>query len=302
MTQSSLLPPLIDVTVVITTLGSPDLSKTLDCIRRSSVSVKSIFICIPDRLRHLVDAFADSTVSIVPSAAQGQVLQRLAGFNIVCTSLVLQIDDDIIFSADVIKTTYEAALLLGPGFSVGGCIDRNDEFIHKTSITSNKLKFFRRLFLWLIAGAPMEDSKRIGKFSKQTWCQLVPSGYDSKSYLPVDLLSGGFCMSWASELVLHNYYPFPGKAYKEDLLHSIERTKKGIQHIVLPYVIIHTKEHVSTIFSFNDFSREFSADRWIGIKLGSRPWSLRLHLYILLEIFYGIYRRFRIRRRHANVL
>lgn len=296
MCSSSASP--VDLTIVITTLGGHELPKTLECIRRSSVSVSSILLCIPVHLSHLVEAFADSTVSIVTTVAQGQVLQRIAGFNLVSTSLVLQIDDDIIFTTDVIKKTYDAALSFGPGFAIGGCIDRNDDFIYKTSITSNKLKFFRRLFLYLLARAPMEDSKRIGKFSNKTWCQLVPPGYNKSAHIPVDLLPGGFCMSWTSELVLYNYYPFPGKAYKEDLLHSLERTKKGIQHIVLPYIILHTDESVSTVFSIKDFLREFSADRWIGIKVGSSPWSFRLHLYIFLEILYGIYRRYRIRRQH----
>lgn len=287
----------IDLTVVITTLGGDKLSGTLECLKKSTVRVSKIFLCIPHEFEQRVWQYGSlDSVVIIPTNEKGQVVQRIAGFKSVTTRLVLQLDDDIYFEPDSVERIYQAALELGPGHAVGGTINRKDDILGRSNRVVNFFKLVRRRLLKLLAEAPVADIERSGRYSKFTWCQPVRCDPFSKDAVFVDFLPGGFCVSWRSDLVLENYFPIKGKAYKEDLLHSFERSKKGIKHAVLPSVIITTEEDQSPL-SYKDFISEFRANRMIGIRLGCHSLSPRLYLYIILEIAFGAYRRSRLRRR-----
>ena len=283
----------VDLTVVITTLGDDSLTDTLACVKRSTVLPRHIFLCVPRQFAHLVIRHEDDITSIVPTSEMGQVQQRLSGFKNVKTEMVLQLDDDIYFEADSIEKIYLTSLKLGSGFVVGGTIDRRDAFVRESWGNIDFLVKLRRKCLNVLADAPTGDSCRAGRYSKFTWFKLVEPNPTFEGYVFSDIVPGGFCMSWVSDLVLENYYPLNGKAYKEDLVNSCERTKRGIRHVIVPSVVICSEENTS--FSFSSARSHFIANHWIGIYLGCSRYSLRLHIYIILEVLYDVYRRARIR-------
>ena len=69
-----------EVSVVIATLGSQDLGKTISSLRSGSLPPKEILICIPEKEASNVKILQSDEVKVVVTVCRGQVAQRVEGF------------------------------------------------------------------------------------------------------------------------------------------------------------------------------------------------------------------------------
>jgi hypothetical protein len=85
--------------------------------------------------------------------------------------------------------------------------------------------FFRKLWNLLLDGRFNIPPGTITKAGVQLWPPFVS---DQNTFAESEWLPGGCVMHLKQNLHLTDYYPFIGKAYGEDVIHSILLRKKGL--------------------------------------------------------------------------
>lgn len=202
------------VSVVIATLGSPSLHKTLSSLRRGTLPPSEILICIPESEVENVKSLLADDISIVVTTCRGQVAQRVEGFKRVKCNFVLQLDDDIIVSDNLIECFVNVLKnnlrsVVAPGYFdlySGYSLYRksNSEFLYKIYYRLLHSKNFH------YEGLVTDAGLNIG----------VDTTISNQYIIEVDWLPGGCLMHRKENLIIKNYFPFRGKAYCEDLIHS----------------------------------------------------------------------------------
>jgi glycosyltransferase involved in cell wall biosynthesis len=213
------------VSVVIATLGGAALARTIEQLNRGTVVPAEILICIPEAEASRVSSLNVANVRVVVTPCRGQVAQRAYGFSQVTSPWVLQVDDDIFLEPDCLEK------LLGclTGLRLAAVGPTMVDF--QTGQPSRFMRpragsFANRLLFRVVNGA---DGYQPGRISKSGVNMALAD--DGRPPYEVDWLPGG-CMLHAREnLVLKAFYPFPGKAYSEDLFHGALLHQRGVRLI-----------------------------------------------------------------------
>ena len=278
----------VDVSVVIPSLGGPSLTETINSLNAGSVLPYEILICIPDGYSLKITAWP-SNVKVLFCPVKGQVAQRNYGFSHAKSAYVMQLDDDMILSFDCLKNLFSTI------------IDRNDPVAVAPLLVNKKnnqescaekqaISLGKRIYYWLANG---HRGYQPGQIMLSGFA-LSPSRHEKKQIgknatLTVGWLSGGCILHKKTNLVLENYYPFKGKAYCEDLIHSHLMKKNGVG------LLVNLKAECKTEFflifqdSFKNFiqniKRDFEARRY-ALKLSGR---LNWRFYLIYFIFFASY-------------
>ena len=215
----------MNVSVVIATLGGPSLKKAILHLNNGTVVPKEILICIPESYsNNLIELEYPNTI-ICKTKVSGQVEQRTYGFNIVNYHYVLQIDDDVFLSKNCLRELID---VIGHHENRSACptlldvvTNKPTEFLSSPSANSN---YFDKFIFWIINGKKGYQSGKISKAG----LNMAHSINNTDNY-EVDWLPGGCALHIKQNLVLNNYYPYEGKAFSEDVLHSFILKKNGIK-------------------------------------------------------------------------
>jgi len=215
------------ISVVIPSLGG-DLSNTFTSINSGSVIPDEIIVCLPNKNHSIVSPHNSyKNISIVYSDAYGQVKQRIYGFNIAKGDYVLQLDDDIIVSIDCLKDLVNSMIKAGGNVSVSPCwynvVDNKP--LHQ----SKNKGIFMLFYYWIING---RDGYKSGKISLAGTNFGVNPNDINENKVYVDWQPGGCILHKKKNIILNNYYPFSGKAYCEDIVHSFLLSQSGVSLIV----------------------------------------------------------------------
>lgn len=246
------------VSVVIPTLGGPTLSNTIEQLNRGTLIPSEILICIPEALAHKVSHFSYANIKIIKTSFGGQVRQRAYGFQLITEQYVLQLDDDLELHETCLQTLVEC---IGSKSNVSVSPTLLDRFTHKPSSYMKKPDsssgFFYKLLLWIVNG---KDGYQPGVISK-AGVNMAYSAEAIEDY-EVEWLPGGCSLHTKANLVLENYYPYPGKAFAEDIFQSAILRKKGIRLYHCPQAVCSLDnsssqaEGISSLFKiFFSFSR-----------------------------------------------
>jgi hypothetical protein len=221
---------------------------------------------------------------------KGQVAQRSYGFSHAKSAYVMQLDDDMILSFDCLKNLFSTI------------IDRNDPVAVAPLLVNKKnnqescaekqaISLGKRIYYWLANG---HRGYQPGQIMLSGFA-LSPSRYEKKQIgknatLTVGWLSGGCILHKKTNLVLEDYYPFKGKAYCEDLIHSHLMKKNGVDLLV--NLTAECKTEFFSLFqdSFKNFiqnaKRDFVA-RHYALKLNERlNWRFYLIYFILVTSYF----------------
>ena len=217
------------VSVVIPSLGGEWVDKTVATLNAGSVVPREILLCIPEREAARLDGRTQDNVRVVVSPVRGQVAQRALGFQQATSEYVLQVDDDVLVARDCLALLLDA-MAQHPGRTAvapGIYCSENGESMYKGP--SMEFDFLRRTYRRLLAGP--------GGFAPGTITQNggmvgIDPTVSGARIIEVEWIPGGCALHRRENLVLHNYFPFRGKAYYEDLLHSLELRKKGVRMFV----------------------------------------------------------------------
>lgn len=216
------------VSVVIATLGGDSLEHTIANILGGNFCPDEILICIPDSHAARAEGLANDKVKVIATEVKGQVKQRAYGFSLVKSDMALQLDDDIVLEKDTLQQMVTQLQALGKGNVVGPVYyNRNT---HKC-IHALQNGFVKNCFDVLICGAPW-GKRKMGVVTSIGLNYGVDPAYVTEELKPVTWLPGGCVLSYTTDLVTEDFFPFTGKAYSEDIYHSYYRRKKGIGHWV----------------------------------------------------------------------
>ncbi len=203
---------LINISIVIPTLGNKNLRLTLASIENSSIDVLEVIVVIPHNFNFDFDLseFSRLNIVILITDIGGQVFQRSEGFKIAKGDFILQLDDDIEFNKFFIEEMVNTISTLPNTSAVSPLLtNKFNNSVYRTSFSSLS-RFFFAIFYFdflLEEGSVNSFGKSIGVIS-------------FNKILDVEWLPGGCVLHRKENLILDNYFPFKSKAFMEDLFHS----------------------------------------------------------------------------------
>lgn len=217
----------LPVSVVIATLGGDVLIDTILHLNRGEGTPREILICIPEAEAANADCVATvANVKIIKSPYRGQVAQRAVGLAAASEPFVMQVDDDVILPTDTLKILWQTLLDKGPGNVVAPFFRIQPDGRDGTSYIGGLKGIVRDCHASLVCGAAYGRA-RLGRISPAGIGFGVPMTVDAERVVESEWLPGGVAMCHKDDLIIENYYPFSGKAFSEDLIHSILWRRRG---------------------------------------------------------------------------
>lgn len=218
------------LSVVIPSLGNDCVNKTIKSLNSGTILPDEIIVSLPSykHSQSIIDTF--DNVKIFSADQYGQVLQRIAGFKKAQYDYVLQLDDDITLDKRCIENLLYAIKkhelsAVSPYYM----IDKRTSF-H----VSKKYGILWSLYYWIMNGS---DGYQIGGIAKSG----INFGVNKEnininininvntSLVEVEWQPGGCVLHEKKSLIIDNYFPFSGKAYSEDLMHSFLLRSSGVR-------------------------------------------------------------------------
>lgn len=239
------------VSVVIATLGGDTLAGTIDQLNRGTIVPVEILICIPQQYVSRVDGLSYPNVKVIGTECRGQVAQRAVGFRLARSAFVLQMDDDIYLDESCLENLLDciggrANVSVSP--TLLDCqTGRPSRFMRRPGRNDG---FLEKLKFRIANGAVGYQPGRISKAGvNMAFLEDATEPYE------VDWLPGGCVLHATDNLVLSNFYPFPGKAFSEDLYHSFFLREKGVHLYHCPNAVCRVDLGSSKAGSFSNLVR-----------------------------------------------
>lgn len=271
------------ISVVIPTLGGEQIYQTLEAINSSLNVPDEIIICIPEleatKLR--LDHF--SNVKICVSSIRGQVPQRALGFKVASGDFVIQLDDDLILEMNTISYLVEALSKLPINSAISPSIMRDKPA--RSFYEMPKSKFLLSLYYFILNGYNRYEQ---GKLTKAFTNVGVDPNIQKETLSKSEWLPGGCVIHNACNLIDYNYYPFSGKAYCEDIYHSLYLKDKGINLYFHNTAKIWLTDEVVN-FSFkqklNSFFSDYKARYYLIKKFPEGRSKFSFYCYYFINFF-----------------
>jgi glycosyltransferase involved in cell wall biosynthesis len=266
------------LSVVIPTLGGIQLKDTIEALQNSSIRPMEILICIPNSSELLAEIDLSDNVEIIRTKKKGQVYQRMIGFLAVKGELVLQIDDDIILVKDAIeKLVYCLDSLSGKAAIAPNLLKEGTD---QSVFSRNSNTISRRFSDWILNG---KSGYKPGVFS------LSGVGFDlnfnfndkTQGKTVSEWIAGGCILHRSQNLITQDFFPFSGKSYSEDLMHSILLRQNGVKLYVCNNAIAYVGETPYSD-SLIEFYRQYQATKY-AVNL-QRKGLIRLNLFFFIRL------------------
>ena len=231
------------LTIVIPTLGGGVLRQTIQSIMESSLLPEKILIVIPEDKVKTIPVMHYKNIEILVTKFRGQVQQRIVGFLNAKTEFVMQLDDDIDLANDCIETLFYQISTNFNKIAIAPALR------YKKNNTSVFFTKKSRFYYWLINGSK-------GYQAGSIYLSGTPEGVnfdDGRVLIQSEWLYGGCVLHRKNNLILENYYPFKGKAYCEDLIHSLALIDKGVNLFFMPKACAYFEIDSYVKFKIKDF-------------------------------------------------
>ena len=232
------------ISIVIPTIGKRNLIPTINSLNNNSIKPEEIIIVFPNHeSNNLVELKSINNVKIIKSKFKGQVKQRIEGFKYVKNDIVVQLDDDIILKHDCLER------LINVLNNNGDCAVSPNLFdINKKKSIYNRKQGLKRKIFNLISHGKVNISHGI----------ITNSGFESypilnennQGIISTDWLVGGCVMHLKKNLIMKDYFEFQGKAFCEDLYHSLLLKKNGIELFIDSSAIAYLNIEKESMFSY----------------------------------------------------
>ncbi|MDC0034264.1 glycosyltransferase [Flavobacteriaceae bacterium] len=276
-----------NISVVIPSIGTRDLTPTIKSLNSSSIKIDEIIVSVPyDIETELFKKF--SNIIVHKSKYKGQVAQRIEGFKIAKNKFIVQMDDDIILEKncleimrDFIKKNHKIAV----SAHFHDVISKKSIYLNiNNQIFSNF--FFLSALKYFNNKIKTANNNNLNGDISISGFETYPNFQDHNKPFVSGWIPGGCVMHLKKNLILYNFFPFQGKAYCEDLFHSIALKNNNIK------LYYHTKAkaflEIDNIKSnFKMFIRHLRADFEIRQKLVEQNnlSKSRMFLVYLIKLF-----------------
>lgn len=224
-----------DLSIVIPTLGGVELQDTIESINNSSHQPFEIILSIPKNFKKEELTFSSQeNITVINVAEKGQVYQRIAGFKVIKTQYVIQMDGDMRLNESTIINLYNLIKKMPDNVAIAPILRDLDTDLD--IFTYNNLNFdeyekylnpktiSRKFFNYFFHGKVSFSEGAITNVG----INIPISSLHDRGLIESDWLPGGLVIHDKKNLVTDSYFPFPGKAYSEDLIHSYLLKKNGV--------------------------------------------------------------------------
>jgi hypothetical protein len=275
-----------EISVVIPTLGGAQLAKTIDFINAGTLVPKIIYLCIPEGFELKTSLAHHDNVTMVWTKVRGQVGQRAVGLGMAETSLILQLDDDILLDPGCLAGLVDAWEKLGPDCAVAPSFIKvgTQESLYRIETRT----WTKKCYFWLLNGRKGYQPGSITQAGTAFGADLLGG---EVSEFESEWLPGGCVLHHRQNLITENYFPFAGKAYSEDLFFSRLARARGLKL----YIIRDSRCQVDPMpelarLPLRDIFRQFSGDirvRKHYVRETGRS-LIRMYLYYFVQLLSSI--------------
>ena len=275
----------LPISVVIATLGGDVLKKTVAHLNQGQGWPAEILICIPEAEAANADCVASiENVHVIKTPCRGQVAQRAIGLSLAAYPYVMQFDDDVILPSETLKVLYETLLAKGPGHIVAPFFRLQTTGEECSRYHRSLPGLLRNCHASLVCGAKF-GKKRFGKISSSGIAFGVVMHSDDTRIIESEWLPGGVALCHKADLITHDYYPFPGKAFSEDLIHSVLWRQQGCRFWTLLDVSAMIDVTIES-FDWKSVMGRYRAHAYVAQIVGGSVWRTRLwfSLYCMLNM------------------
>ena len=235
-----------------------------------------ILICIPNSSELLAEIDLSDNIEIIRTKKKGQVYQRMIGFLAVKGELVLQIDDDIILVKNAIKRLVYCLDSLSGKAAISPNLLKQGT--NQSAFSRNSNTISRRFSDWVLNG---RSGYKPGVLS------LSGVGFDldfndnTQENTESEWIAGTCILHRSQNLITQDFFPFSGKAYSEDIIHSILLRQNGVKLYVCNNAIAYVG---ATPYpdSLIEFYRQYQATKY-AVNL-QRKGFIRLNLFSFLRL------------------
>jgi glycosyltransferase involved in cell wall biosynthesis len=262
------------LSVVIATLGGDILANTIACLNKGHSIPFEILVCIPEDESSKVEKLTQENVKIIKTPCRGQVAQRVYGLQHISQPMVLQMDEDVeLMSADL-YVLVQALGQLGRGHALAPLFRHLSSGQYTVEYARGVFGGLQSLYASLICGAPW-GVKRMGVISPAGIGYGVDRRYCEPGLFETQWLPGGCVICHREDLVTEDYYPFAGKAFCEDLVHSVLWKKQGTR-LWMHLDALGTVSYDPMPFNWQTKESIFRVHEYIVKLIGGNYWQLRL--------------------------
>jgi len=270
------------ISAVIASLGGPELDATLAALQGGTLAPDEILVCLPAGFEGRASSFASDSVTVRICSCRGQVAQRAEGFRAVRGDLVLQLDDDLTLDANCLENLVSALNgLPRPATVAPTMLNRSTQ----TSVYSRAQSKLRGVFFRLMNGAKGYEP---GRVAKSGFGMGVDATGESGQVIAVEWLPGGCALHRRKNLFLGAFFPFPGKAFCEDLMHSAELVLRGVSLFIVSDAKCYLDDGEEIAPGFLNLLKNLQADlraRWFYLNRYAKP-SPRILIYAAVRMAY----------------
>lgn len=276
------------VSIVIATLGGATLQGTVAGLNSGTVVPAEILICVPEREASVMPSLMFDNVRVVPTVCRGQVAQRAVGFQEAKYPFVMQLDDDMFVDPQCLERLL-AVLVQSSDCAVAPALINvaTNESVYKKPASG---PLVGAVYYWLMNGS---RGYREGEIEKSGSPVGVDPAVHGKLQYEVEWLAGGCVLHRKENLVTDNFYPFPGKAFCEDIIHSFWLQQRKIRLIVAPQARCGLELVSPADSGWRAFWKEIRGDfqaRSYFMRLSARKKG-RMYIFYALRICRYIYKR-----------
>ena len=210
-----------DLTIIIATNLKNIKKTTIYQINNYASNGIKIILSIPpesDIIKTFKLGFSEK-ILIIKSNLTGQVKQRQYAYKFCKTKFIMQMDDDIEFDTKKINTL----LLHFKKLPHNSCLA---PYLNLKSNSFSRLSnIARNLFLYC------DFFPKAGSIARSSFPIPFVKFKNSQTnlYEEVNWLPGGILILRKEDIIKEDYFPFKGKAFCEDLIHSFILKEKGIK-------------------------------------------------------------------------
>lgn len=275
----------LPISVVIATLGGEILNTTIAHLNQGEGVPAEILICIPEPEAANADSItAVDNVYVIKTPCRGQVAQRAVGLGMASYPYVMQFDDDVILPPDTLKVLYETLLAKGAGNVVAPFFRLQLTGEDGTRYANGLRGLLRDCHASLVCGAQFGRNRQ-GKISSSGIGFGVPMSSGDERVVELDWLPGGVALCHKTDLITDDYYPFPGKAFSEDLIHSILWRRQGCRLWTVLDVSATIDVTVES-FVWKSVLGRYKAHAYVAQLAGGSVWRTRLWflLYSIMNL------------------
>lgn len=275
------------ISVVIATLGGVQLHDTIKSINSNSIIPFEILISIPIQESYNIKFQLPHNVKVCISENRGQVAQRLFGFSLAKGEYIMQIDDDLILESNTIELLLNSLISLPNNSAIAPSIYvlESKQSFYKRPPSTKLLKFY----YFLINGM---NGYKPGTLTKAMSNIGVDPDEENELLTRSQWLPGGCVLHRRNNIINFNYFPFIGKAFCEDIYHSMYLTEKGINlyfHNTARIWLSEMNIEYFFIEKLQNYIKDFRARIYLAKKFPREKSVFSIYLYYVINFYRYIF-------------